>query len=73
VSLTRPGAAAPVFGAAWFTAHVTTDRDTRIVTIREVTVKDVRVPAPPPPSSRIRQRDRRALVGGGGDLPAGSN
>src|ERR1700733_4681711 len=25
VSLTRPGAAAPVFGAAWFTAHITTD------------------------------------------------
>src|SRR5690242_15863131 len=36
-SLTRPGAAAPVFGAAWFTAHVVTDRDTRTVTIRDLT------------------------------------
>jgi len=45
VSLTRPGAAAPVFGTAWFTTHIVTDRDTRTVTIRDATVKDVRFPA----------------------------
>ncbi len=44
VSLTRPGAAAPVFGTAWFTTHIVTDRDTRMVTIRDATVKDVRFP-----------------------------
>jgi len=44
VSLARAGAAAPTYGTAWFIAHVDTDRDTRTVTIRDVTVKDVRVP-----------------------------
>src|SRR5258705_7231658 len=44
VSLTRPGAAAPVFGTAWFTTHIVTDRDARTVTIRDATVKDVRFP-----------------------------
>jgi len=60
VSLTRPGAAAPVFGAAWFTAHVTTDRDTRMVTIRQVTVKDVRLPG----STAAEQREFARAIGG---------
>ena len=44
VSLTRPGANAPQFGAAWFTVHVVTDRDTRMVMAHEVTVKTVSLP-----------------------------
>src|SRR6266446_282853 len=44
VSLTRPGAQAPVFGTAWFSTHIVTDRDTRTATIRDATVKDVRFP-----------------------------
>jgi hypothetical protein len=60
VSLTRPGAAAPVFGASWFTAHVTTDRDARTVTIRDVTVKDVRVPG----STGAEQQDFARAIGG---------
>ena len=42
VSLLRPGASAPVFGVAWFTAHVLTDRDTRTVSVLDVTVNDAR-------------------------------
>jgi hypothetical protein len=59
VSLTRPGAAAPVFGAAWFTAHVTTDRDARTVTVHTVTVKDVRVPG----STGAEQQDFARAIG----------
>ena len=46
VSLTRPGAAAPLFGAVWFTAQVATDLDARTATIRKVTVGDVCLPGP---------------------------
>ena len=60
VSLTRPGAAAPVFGAAWLSAHVVTDRDTRTVTIRDLTVKDVRLPG----SSATEQQDFARAIGG---------
>src|SRR5258706_14486770 len=60
VSLTRPGATAPVFGAAWFSAHVATDRDMRMVTIRDVTVKEVRLPG----STPAEQQDfARAITG----------
>ncbi|MDB5289583.1 MAG: hypothetical protein JWL69_824, partial [Phycisphaerales bacterium] len=59
VSLTRAGAA-PQFGAAWFTAHVVTDRDTRTVTLREVTVKDVRLPG----STPTEQQDFERAIGG---------
>jgi hypothetical protein len=60
VSLMRAGAAAPVFGAAWFTARITTDRDTRMVTIHEVTVKDVRLPG----STAAEQQDFARAIGG---------
>jgi len=60
VSLTRPGAAAPTFGAAWFTAHVSTDRDTRTVTIHDVTVTDVRLPG----SAAADQQDFARAIGG---------
>jgi hypothetical protein len=44
VSLTPPGATDPEFGAMWFTARVSTDRDTRIVTIANITIKQVKLP-----------------------------
>jgi hypothetical protein len=44
VSLTPPGATEPQFGALFFTARVATDRDTRIVTIQDITIKDVKLP-----------------------------
>lgn len=43
VSLLRPGASAPVFGAAWFTAHMITDRDTRTAKLNELIINDVRL------------------------------
>jgi hypothetical protein len=44
VSLTPPGATDPEFGAMWFTANVATDRDARVVTIQNVTIKQVKLP-----------------------------
>jgi hypothetical protein len=44
VSLTPPGSTDPEFGALWFTARVFTDRDSRIVTIQNVTIKQVKLP-----------------------------
>jgi hypothetical protein len=44
VSLTPPGATDPEFGAVWFTARVSTDRDARIVTIQNITIKQVKLP-----------------------------
>jgi hypothetical protein len=58
VSLTRPGASAPVFGAAWFTAHVITDRDTRTVMLYEVAVSNVRLPG----STTAEQQDFALLI-----------
>ncbi|MDP9174585.1 MAG: hypothetical protein M3O30_12065 [Planctomycetota bacterium] len=43
-SLLRPSASPPVFGTAWFTAHVITDRDTRTATLSGLTINDVRLP-----------------------------
>jgi hypothetical protein len=60
VSLTRPGASAPVFGVAWFSAVVVTDRDTRMVTVRQVTVKNIRLPG----SSAAEQQDFASAIGG---------
>ena len=60
VSLTRPQAAAPTFGAAWFTARVTTDRDARTVTIRDLNVRDVRLPG----STVADQQDFARAIGG---------
>ena len=44
VSLLPPGATEPQFGATWFTARVFTDRDARTVTIRDLTVRQVKLP-----------------------------
>jgi hypothetical protein len=44
VSLTPTGATDPEFGAMWFTARVSTDRDARIVTVQNVTIKQVKLP-----------------------------
>ena len=60
VSLTRPGASAPLFGAAWFNVHIVTDRDTRTVTTHEVTVKNVRLPG----STAAEQQDFARVIGG---------
>jgi hypothetical protein len=60
VSLLRPGASAPVFGAAWFTAHVFTDRDTRTVTVLDVTINDVRLPG----STATEQQDFAGAIRG---------
>jgi len=60
VSLVRPGSSAPVFGAAWFTAHFITDRDTRTVTLYEVTVNNVRLPG----STAAEQQNFAGDIGG---------
>src|SRR5271170_4420781 len=60
ISLMRPGASAPIFGVAWFTAHVITDRDTRTTTLRELTINDVRFPG----STAAEQQDFARAVGG---------
>lgn len=44
VSLTPPGATDPEFGAMWFHARVSTDRDARLVTIQNIEVKQVKLP-----------------------------
>jgi len=43
VSLTKPGATQPVFGAIWFTARIVTDRDTRTVTLADTNIRHVRL------------------------------
>jgi hypothetical protein len=43
ISLTRTATSAPQFGVAWFTARFVADRDTRTITLHQVTVKDVRL------------------------------
>jgi len=61
VSLTRSGGTGtPVFGAAWFTAHIVTDRDTRTVTLRQVTAQDVRLPGA---TAAEQQEFARAISG----------
>jgi hypothetical protein len=44
VSLTQAGGAAPIFGAASFTARVVMDSDTRVATFYDVNVTDVKLP-----------------------------
>jgi uncharacterized membrane protein YgcG len=44
VSVTKKGETEPMFGAVWFTARVSTDRDTRMVTPMEVKVTNVKFP-----------------------------
>lgn len=44
VSMTMAGSSEPVFGAMWFTAQVWTDRDARTVTIKNITIKQVKLP-----------------------------
>lgn len=60
VSLLRPGASAPTFGTAKFTARVTTDRDTRMSTLRDVTVNDVVLPG----STAAEQQDFARKISG---------
>src|SRR5271167_2159501 len=60
VSLFRPGVSTPVFGAAWFTAHVFTDRDTRTVTVLDVKINDVRLPG----STATEQQDYASAIRG---------
>jgi len=60
VSLTRSETSAPVFGTVWFTAHVITDRDTRTVTLSEVTVSDVRISG----STPAEEQDFKSAIGG---------
>jgi hypothetical protein len=60
VSLSRSDTTPPEFGTAWFTAHVITDRDTRIVTLADVTVSDVRIPG----STPDQQRDFATAISG---------
>ena len=44
VSITADGATEPVFGAVWLDCRVQTDRPTRIVTLEDVKVKDIKFP-----------------------------
>src|SRR4051794_33213747 len=60
VSLTRPGTDAPGFGTVWFTARIATDRDTRMVMIRDVTTTDVRVPG----ATAAEQQEFARAIGG---------
>jgi hypothetical protein len=49
VSVTKQGETEPVFGAVWFAARVSTDRDARMVTILDTKVTDVKFPNDPGP------------------------
>jgi hypothetical protein len=60
VSLIRLGASAAQFGAVWFTAHLITDRDTRMVTLRDITVSNVRLSG----SSAAEQQDFLRTISG---------
>ncbi len=44
ISFRADGSAAPVFGALWFESQLETDRDQRIVTVRDTEVPQVRFP-----------------------------
>ena len=44
LSIHSDGKEEPVFGAAWFTARITTDRDARTATLRDAKVSRVRFP-----------------------------
>ena len=44
VSITAEGATEPVFGSVWLDCRVQTDRPTRIVTLENVKVKDIKFP-----------------------------
>ncbi len=50
VSATKTGTTEPVFGALWFEARVSTDRDSRLVTILDVNVTKVKFPHTPNPA-----------------------
>jgi hypothetical protein len=49
-----------VFGAAWFTAHVITDHDPRVVAFRDLTVKDIHLPG----ATAAEQQDFIRLISG---------
>jgi hypothetical protein len=51
VSLT-PATGSPKFGAAWFTARVTTDRDTRTATLDNIRISLVRLPGASAPDQQ---------------------
>jgi hypothetical protein len=44
VSVTQKGETEPVFGAVWFDARVSTDRDTRVVTLLDLDVPQAKFP-----------------------------
>lgn len=52
VSVTKKGETEPIFGAVWFAARVSTDRDTRIVKALEVKVTNVKFPHSDPAKER---------------------
>ncbi|MCX6251685.1 MAG: hypothetical protein NTX61_13150 [Bacteroidetes bacterium] len=45
VSITKAGETQPVFGAIWTEARVNTDRESRMVTLMEIKIKDVKFPS----------------------------
>src|SRR5579862_8679716 len=45
ISVLEPGGNDPVFGAFWATAKVQTDRDNRVLTIMNLDVTSIRIPA----------------------------
>ncbi|MEA2736034.1 MAG: hypothetical protein QOE14_2485 [Humisphaera sp.] len=60
VSLLPPGATEPMFGAMWMSARISTDRDERTVTIRQVDVKNVRFPdAAPAQQAQQNQQNQQ--------------
>jgi len=44
VSVTKTGTTAPVFGAVWFEARLSTDMDTRMATLEEIKITAVKFP-----------------------------
>ena len=44
VAVTPKKSSTPVFGAAWFKCKVSTDRDTRLVVLKELEVESIRFP-----------------------------
>ncbi len=62
MSLAAPGSNDPVFGAIWMSARISTDRDERTVTIREVEVKSVRFPDTSKEPQQQRQQQLRQVL-----------
>jgi len=49
------GESKPLYGAAWFTSRIATDRDARMVSLREIKVKSIKFP-------NVNEQEKQGLV-----------